>query len=298
MHIGTLQLYLQYTTTSSSRPSRSTRAPRRSRRRARGRSSATSIPTRTASRPTRSAAALTPRPRPSSRSTCSATSRRWRELEALGVPVLEDAAQAAGTLAADGRARGHSAAIGDVQLLSVQEPRRLRRRRRDHHRRRGAGASASARCASTARATRSPTRRSATTRAWTSCRPRSCACSCRTSTRGPTAAARLAVITPPPGWASSCRSPSRRRERAGVASLRRAQRARRRASPRPVGARDRRARLLPRAGPSPDAMRLGGGVVAAGHRRARGTHLAIPMVPVLSAEQAVEVTGAVAEILG
>ena len=48
--------------------------------------------------------------------------------------------------------------------------------------------SARARCASTARATRSPTSRSATTRAWTSCRRRSCACSCRTSTAGPTAA--------------------------------------------------------------------------------------------------------------
>ena len=41
--------------------------------------------------------------------------------------------------------------------------------------------SACARCASTARATRSPTRRSATTAASTSCRPRSCACCCRSS---------------------------------------------------------------------------------------------------------------------
>ena len=57
------------------------------------------------------------------------------EIEALGVPVLEDAAQAAGLdrrRAAAGGAR-HG---GDVLVLPVQEPRRLRRRRHDHDRRR------------------------------------------------------------------------------------------------------------------------------------------------------------------
>ena len=50
------------------------------------------------------------------------------EIEALGVPVLEDAAQAAGLDLLDGTPglAGHG---GDVVVLSVQEPRRLRRRR-------------------------------------------------------------------------------------------------------------------------------------------------------------------------
>ena len=66
-------------------------------------------------------------------STCSATSRRCAEIEALGVPVLEDAAQAAGSR---GAGRAPPGALGDgrdVLVLPLQEPRRLRRRRRGHH---------------------------------------------------------------------------------------------------------------------------------------------------------------------
>ena len=110
------------------------------------------------------------------------------EIEALGVPVLEDAAQAAGSTAGD-RRPGVARHGGDVLVLPVQEPRLLRRRRADHDLAMRDSPSARARCASTAPTTRSPTSRSATTRAWTSCRRRSCACSCRTSTAGPTAAA-------------------------------------------------------------------------------------------------------------
>ena len=57
------------------------------------------------------------------------------EIEALGVPVLEDAAQAAGSTSTAGppRRAGHG---GDVLVLPVQEPRLLRRRRHDHHLRR------------------------------------------------------------------------------------------------------------------------------------------------------------------
>ena len=57
------------------------------------------------------------------------------EIEALGVPVLEDAAQAAGSRS-DARSPGRARPRGDVQLLPLEEPRLLRRRRRDHDRRR------------------------------------------------------------------------------------------------------------------------------------------------------------------
>ena len=59
------------------------------------------------------------------------------EIAALGVPVIEDAAQAAGLDDARRPAR-RARHAGHVQLLPVQEPRLLRRRRRDHHERRRA----------------------------------------------------------------------------------------------------------------------------------------------------------------
>ena len=78
------------------------------------------------------------------------------EIEALGVPVLEDAAQAAGTVLADGRRPGALGHDRHLLVLPVQEPRRLRRRRRDHDERRRAGRDASGRCASTAPRTSGP----------------------------------------------------------------------------------------------------------------------------------------------
>ena len=57
------------------------------------------------------------------------------EIEALGVPVIEDAAQAAGTKLTDGRRPGALGTIATFSFYPVQEPRRVRRRRRDHHQR-------------------------------------------------------------------------------------------------------------------------------------------------------------------
>ncbi len=131
------------------------------------------------------------------------------EIEALGVPVLEDAAQAAGSLGAAGRP-GSLGTRGDV--LASSPPRTsaasatAARSRRPTPR----SPSACACCASTAPTTRSTTSTSATTRAWTSCRPRSCASSSRTSTRGPTGAAPPAATTRARASASSSRCPSRR----------------------------------------------------------------------------------------
>ena len=105
------------------------------------------------------------------------------EIAALGVPVLEDAAQAAGSTWPRG-ARERSApsrrspsfpprtwAASATAAWSRPPTRELAERVR--------------RCASTVRTTRSPTSRLVTTRAWTSCRQRSCGCSSPTSMRGP-----------------------------------------------------------------------------------------------------------------
>ena len=59
------------------------------------------------------------------------------ELRALGLPVLEDAAQAAGA-ELDGKARGRAGRGSHVLVLSLQEPALSGRRRRDRHRRRRA----------------------------------------------------------------------------------------------------------------------------------------------------------------
>ena len=139
------------------------------------------------------------------------------EIEALGVPVVEDAAQAAGSLAADGPARARSA--------------RSRRSRSSRRRTsaRSATAAPSSRttpsstrrsgcCASTAPRTRARSSSSGTTRAWTSCRPRSCASSSRTSTPGATGAAPAPRPTSGPGSASwsSCRGRRRAATRRGT----------------------------------------------------------------------------------
>ena len=118
-------------TRSSCRRSRSTRAPRRSRRPARGRSSATSIPRRSASRAETVQAAITPRTKAVIAVHLFGNVAPSPTIEALGVPVLEDAAQAAGSALARRPSR-RAGQHRDVQLLPVEEPRRVRRRRRDH----------------------------------------------------------------------------------------------------------------------------------------------------------------------
>ena len=115
----------------------------------------------------------------------------------LGLPVLEDAAQAAGA-SLGGRRAG---ALGDAATFSFYPSKNLpllRRRRRDRHRRRRGRRRWPGRCASTARGTSRRSTTWATTRAWTSCRPRSCGCCCATSTSGPTdgARARARILTP------------------------------------------------------------------------------------------------------
>ena len=75
-------------------------------------------------------------------STCSATSRRCARSRRSGVPVVEDAAQAAGSTGPDGRP-GALGTRRDVLLLPVEEPRRVRRRRRHHDARRRRWPSAS-----------------------------------------------------------------------------------------------------------------------------------------------------------
>ena len=216
-------------------------------------------------------------------------------IAALGVPVLEDAAQAAGSRTADGRRAG---ALGAAATFSFFPSKNL-----------GAfgdgGAVATARrrargacprcCASTARATRSRSSSSATTRASTSCRPRCCGSSCRTSTPGATAAA------PPPRTTTA----------AGLGELA--------ALPEPVdgcdpawhlyvirherpdalaaalaGARHRLQALLRACRcTGRTAMRPWGDVELPGTDEAARTHIAIPMSPVLTREQAGEVVAAV-----
>ena len=221
------------------------------------------------------------------------------EIEALGVPVLEDAAQAAGLDSARPAARARSARS---------------RRSRSTRPRTSARSATAARsppttprspsacgcCASTARATRRRTSASATTRASTSSRRRSCASQLpHLDALGATAAAPAARAYAR-GRARRARRRCRRPTdgaRPGVAPLRRAPRARRRARARrsatpgigasayyrvpahrqPAMARMRRRR---RRCPAP--------------RRPPARISRIPMSPVLTREQVDEVVAAVA----
>ena len=176
-------------TRSSCRRSRSTRRPRRSRRPARGPVFCDVDPETFCVTPETVRAALTPRTKAVIAVHLFGNVAPVAEIEALGVPVLEDAAQAAGSLARRRPPRRRARHDRDVLVLPVEEPRRVRRRRRGRHRATTSSPSACGCCASTARATRRRSSSSATTRASTSCRRRCCAFSSRTSTRGATAAA-------------------------------------------------------------------------------------------------------------
>ena len=99
------------------------------------------------------------------------------DLRELGVPVLEDAAQAAGRAAR----RPHGRRAGrrrHVLLLPVQEPGRVRRRRARSPPTTTRSPSWRGRCASTAPGTSRPSTTWATTRASTRSRPPSCGCCC------------------------------------------------------------------------------------------------------------------------
>ena len=109
------------------------------------------------------------------------------------MPVLEDAAQAAGSTAADGRRAARSARSRRSRFFPSQEPRRVRRRRRgrDHD-----DALAERVRMLRFHGSRDKVRRSswsATTRASTSCRPRSCGSAPAPRRLGATAAARAAA---------------------------------------------------------------------------------------------------------
>ena len=100
---------------------------------------------------------------------------------------------AGGRLARRWGAAGGAGDGGDVLVLPVQEPRgrsgtAARSRRATTGSPSGCGC-----CASTARATSRRSSWWATTRGWTSCRRRSCACSCRTWTAGRPGAAAAAA---------------------------------------------------------------------------------------------------------
>ena len=154
-------------------------------------------------------------------------------------------------------------------------------------------------CASTARTTRSPTSTSATTRASTSCRRRSCACSCRRSTAGPTGAARrprhyeaagLGELVSLPAAADGCEPAWHlyvvRSERADELAAGLAERG--------IGAKAYYRLPVHR---QPAMLEIAAGVELPVTDELARTHLAIPMSPVLSAEQAAEVTAAVRAVL-
>ena len=189
------------------------------------------------------------------------------------------------------RRAGH---CGDVLVLPVQEPRGLRRWRDDHDIRRGPGESARRYCASTARATRSPTSRSATTRAWTSCRRRSCASSFHTSMRGRTDAARRGATTRRQGWAQLMSLPRAVDGAAPawhlyVVAHRQVERLEGALAAADIGHKPYYRTPVHRQG----AMRKwGAGVELPGTEQAARTHLAIPMSPLLTREQADQVVAA------
>ena len=213
------------------------------------------------------------------------------EIEALGVPVIEDAAQAAGSHA---RRQGGPGALGTLATFSFFPSKNLGGfgdggaiTTRDDDARRPRPHAALPRL----RRTRSPTSTSATTRASTSSRPRSCACCCRTSTAGPTAAAPRAATTRRPVSASSSTLP----EPVGGAApawhlyVVRSERADALAVALKAAGIGHKAYYRTPVHEQPAMRAYAGGADLPGTAEVARTHLAIPMSPVLGADQAAEV---------
>ena len=114
------------------RRSRSTPLPRRSREPARRRCSATSIPRHSCVTAETVKAAITPKTKAVIAVHLFGNVAPVAEIEALGVPVLGDARAGRG-LNLCGGTPGRAGQDGCFLVLSLQEPRVLRRRRDDHH---------------------------------------------------------------------------------------------------------------------------------------------------------------------
>ena len=283
-------------TRSSCPRSRSTPAPRRSRTPAPGPCSATSTPATSVSTPEMVRAVLTPRTKAVIVVHLFGNVAPVREIEALGRPGRRGR-RAGGRLPGAGRAARRAGHRRDVLLLPVEEPRRVRRRRRHHDaRRRRRRPRPDAALPRLARQGHLPARW-ATTRAWTSCRRRSSACSSRTSTTGPRTGRRSAAGTPRPGWATSSRCPSRRRarRRRGTCTCRASERADELLAglqAAGIGARPYYRVPIHRQ-PAMASYVQDGEPDLPGTEEAARTHLALPISAVLTREQVDEVVSAV-----